>query len=88
VSLISPELKAKFEQRVTDEINRRSAIDPNSDRKKVVDWVIRLEKERLKTKLDKLESEESDNDNEIQELVLRAMIDELLPALERSLKNR
>ena len=88
MSLITPELKAIYDQRVTDELSRRVAIDPNSDRKKVVDWVIRLEKERLETKLEKLESKESKDDHELQEMVIRVMIVELLPALAKSLRYR
>ena len=88
MSLITPEIKAIYDQRVTNELSRRIAIDPNSDRKKVVDWVIRLEKERLETKLEKLESEASNDDNEFEEMVLGVMIVELLPALAKSLKYR
>ena len=88
MSLITSEIKAIFNQRVTDELSRRVAIDPNSDRNKVVDWVIRQAKERLETKLEKLESEDSEDDNEHQELVLRVFIVELLPAIAKSLRYR
>ena len=88
-SNISAEVKAIFEKRVKAQLDRHLSINPNTDPKKIVELTIRQEKERLKLKLEQLlESEESGEDDEIEELRLRYTINEFLPELERSLKGR
>lgn len=81
-------LRAFFEKRIKEQIDRHRSVDPNANTRQIVELTFRAEKERMKGKLDKLlEVEELSPRDEEQIVIYRYAIDHLLPDLERTFKK-
>lgn len=87
--IVSAEVVAIMENRVREQVNRHLFFDSDLDRKKIIELTIRQEKERQMLKLTRLlDSEVSVEGEELQILMLRSLIDDVLPELESLLKRR
>jgi uncharacterized protein YggU (UPF0235/DUF167 family) len=75
------ELKADVEQRFREQLNRHFRINPNADRRQVVEIQLRQERERLELKAAKFEDQGEENLAEI----CRFLADEWLPILSKEL---
>jgi len=77
-NLVNAKMVAAINMKVREQIDRHLSVDPSTDPKKVVELTIRQETERQKLKLKRL----------LRLLVLRSLIDDVLPELELVLKRR
>jgi hypothetical protein len=88
-NLVNAKMVAAINMKVREQIDRHLSVDPSTDPKKVVELTIRQETERQKLKLKRLlASDASADDDELRLLVLRSLIDDVLPELELVLKRR
>lgn len=88
-NLVNAQMVAALEIKVREQINRHLSVSPNTDPKRVVELTIRQETEHQKHKLERLlASDEFGEDDELRLLVLRSLIDDILPELELILKRR
>ena len=89
LNLANAQMVAAMEIKVQEQIARHLSVNPSTDPKKVVELTLRQETERQKLKLKRLlASEASADDDELRLLVLRSLIDDVLPELELVLKRR
>ena len=87
-SIVTGKLRAAWEEKLRKQIDRHRQIDPCVAPRKIVELIIRQEKERQSLKLERLlASDEPGDDDEIQILMLRALIEVVLPELEVALKK-
>ena len=79
-NVITGKMVAAMDMRVREQIDRHLSVNPTSDPKKVVELTIRQETERQELKLERLlASEEVGEHDELRLLVLRSLIDDVLP---------
>ena len=88
-NLVNAQMVAALEIKVREQIDRHLSVSPSTDPKRVIELTIRQETERQKHKLERLlASDEFGEDVELRLLVLRSLIDDILPELELILKRR
>ena len=75
------EWKAEIKGRIREQLNRHFRINPNADRKQVIEIQMRQERERLEQKAAKFEDQGKDNLAEF----CRFLADEWLPKLSKEL---
>ncbi len=81
-------VRAKLKAKVIEQINRHRAVDPNTNAKKMVELQIRLEKETFQKRLKRIEDGEVEDQDGSRELMLRVIIDHVLPEVEQQLKRQ
>ncbi len=89
-NLVNAQMVVALEIKVREQIDRHLSVSPNNtDPKRVIELTIQQEKEHQKLKLERLlASDELGEDDELRLLVLRSLIDDILPELELILKRR
>ena len=81
-------VRAALKVKVEAQIKRHLAMDPNTDPKRMVELQIRLEKENLQRKLKRIEDGEIEDPDGTEELILRSIINVVLPEVARQLMQQ
>jgi hypothetical protein len=76
--------RSGIERKLREQIARHQRVDPTVERKRVVEIVIRQERERLERLRDRSEEAGQDDVADLNDV----LIDDWLPDLERQLKTR